>query len=80
MLSNVQFDTEEIRNQDRHWIHPWENFKTSKSVTRTIIASSEGIYLTDTDGNRLIDGPAGMWCPKRQWRPQPEESPAKPEG
>ncbi len=62
MLSNLPFDTDEIREQDRHWIHPWENFKTSKSVTRTIIARSEGIYLTDTDGNRLIDGPAGMWC------------------
>ena len=62
MLSNLHFDTDEIRAQDSHWIHPWENFKTAKSATRTIIAGSEGIYLTDTDGNRLIDGPAGMWC------------------
>ena len=62
MLSNLHFDTEQIREQDRHWIHPWENFQTAGTVARTIIARSEGIYLTDTEGNRLIDGPAGMWC------------------
>lgn len=62
MLSNLHFDTEEIREQDRHWIHPWENFKTAATAERTIIAGSEGIYLTDTEGNRLIDGPGGMWC------------------
>ena len=25
-------------------------------------ASGDGIYITDGDGKRLIDGPAGMWC------------------
>ena len=62
MISNLHFDTEQIREQDRHWIHPWENFQTVGTAARTIIARSEGIYLTDTEGNRLIDGPAGMWC------------------
>ena len=62
MISNLHFDTDRIREQDRHWIHPWENFNTAGTVARTIIARSEGIYLTDTEGNRLIDGPAGMWC------------------
>ena len=62
MLSNLHFDTDQIREQDRHWIHPWENFKTAGTDPRTIIARSDGIYLTDTEGNRLIDGPAGMWC------------------
>ena len=62
MISNLHFDTEQIREQDRHWIHPWENFQTAGTAARTIIARSEGIYLTDTEGNRLIDGPAGMWC------------------
>jgi len=60
--SNRPFDTDQIREQDRHWIHPWEDFKTAATVARTIIAHSEGIYLTDSDGNRLIDGPGGMWC------------------
>ncbi len=62
MRSNLPFDTEELRAQDRHWIHPWENFKGAADARRTIIAEAEGVYLTDSDGNRLLDGPCGMWC------------------
>ena len=59
MLSKPPFDTEQIREQDRHWIHPWENFKTAGTVERTIIARSEGIYLTDTYGPAIM--PATAW-------------------
>ena len=62
MPSNLPYDTEQARAQDRHWIHPWENFQTVHAIERTIIAESDGVYLTDTDGNRLLDGPGGMWC------------------
>lgn len=62
MVSNLHFDTEAIRERDRHWIHPWETFKAAGKAARTVIARSEGIYLTDTEGHRLIDGPGGMWC------------------
>ncbi len=62
MRSNLPFDTEELRAQDRHWIHPWENFKGAPGARRTIIAEAEGVYFTDSDGNRLLDGPSGMWC------------------
>ena len=37
----------------------WESRGDNK---RTVAISGEGIYLFDSDGNRLIDGPAGMWC------------------
>jgi adenosylmethionine-8-amino-7-oxononanoate aminotransferase len=60
--SNLHFETERLRAQDRHWIHPWEDFKIAGTVERTIAAQAEGIYIYDTDGNRLIDGPGGMWC------------------
>jgi adenosylmethionine-8-amino-7-oxononanoate aminotransferase len=59
MRSNLQFDTKRIREQDHHWVHPWESFKTLEKVEGTVITRSEGIYLYDSDGNRLIDGPAG---------------------
>ncbi len=62
MRSNPPFDTERARAQDRHWIHPWEDFRAAGAIERTIIARGEGIYVYDTDGNRLIDGPGGMWC------------------
>lgn len=54
--------TAELRHQDKHYIHPWENFETLDRNERTIITRSDGIYIYDSDGNRLIDGPGGMWC------------------
>jgi adenosylmethionine-8-amino-7-oxononanoate aminotransferase len=62
MRTNLPFDTEKLRAQDRHWIHPWENFKGTAGARRTIIVEAEGVYFTDSDGNRLLDGPGGMWC------------------
>ncbi len=61
-LVNLPFDTGRLHEQDRHWVHPWEDLKALSGAERTIIVQSEGIYLYDSDGNRLIDGPAGMWC------------------
>ena len=29
---------------------------------RTIVTQASGIYVYDSDGNKMIDGPAGMWC------------------
>ena len=55
-------DTATLRRQDNFYIHPWENIEKLGSNERTIISRSEGIYVYDSEGNRLIDGPAGMWC------------------
>ncbi len=55
-------DTAALRRQDNFYIHPWENIEKLGANERTIISRSEGIYVYDSDGNRLIDGPAGMWC------------------
>ena len=55
-------DTATLRRQDNFYLHPWENIEKLGTNERTIISRSEGIYVYDSDGNRLIDGPAGMWC------------------
>ena len=66
MLSNIddktQFDTATLQREDNLWLHPWEDLRDVGKNRRTVIARSEGVYLYDTDGNRLLDGPAGMWC------------------
>ena len=55
-----QITTEAILEMDRSVVHPWEAFSTEKT-DRTVIASGDGIYVLDNDGNRLLDGPSGMW-------------------
>jgi adenosylmethionine-8-amino-7-oxononanoate aminotransferase len=55
-------ETDRLQELDNAVVHPWENLQTLDDNHRTIVTRSEGIYIYDSDGNKLIDGPAGMWC------------------
>ncbi|MBX3575533.1 MAG: aminotransferase [Mesorhizobium sp.] len=46
----------------RHLVQPWPTAGQIGAEARTYIASGDGIYITGAHGERLIDGPAGMWC------------------
>ncbi len=54
--------TESIQKQDNQFLHPWEDLSNLGENRRTVISGADGIYIKDSDGNRMIDGPAGMWC------------------
>ena len=62
LIKEMTMKTSLVQQQDNRFIHPWEDVKHLDENQRTIISAGEGIYVTDSDGNRLIDGPAGMWC------------------
>ncbi|WP_116597908.1 aspartate aminotransferase family protein [Primorskyibacter marinus] len=45
-----------------HHMHP---FTTNDELTQKgarIITRADGVWLTDSDGNRILDGMAGLWC------------------
>ncbi|MBN9269905.1 MAG: aminotransferase, partial [Mesorhizobium sp.] len=46
----------------RHLVQPWPVAGSAGAEARALIGEGEGIFITDSDGKRLIDGPAGMWC------------------
>ncbi len=46
---------------DEHVVYPWEDVSVARS-SKTFLTRGEGIYVYDDAGNRLIDGPGGMWC------------------
>ena len=46
----------------RHLVQPWAMAGSIGTEARTLIGEGDGIYITDANGKRLIDGPAGMWC------------------
>ena len=53
----------EIADADRlYHLHPWEYLKDWKRSERFTVSRGEGIHLIDDNGNRFIDGPAGMWA------------------
>ena len=45
-----------------HLIQPWPVAGAIGAEARGLIGEGDGIYITDAEGRRLIDGPAGMWC------------------
>lgn len=52
-----------IRDWDNsHFVHPWEGMEDIGNNRRTFTEHGQGIYVTNDEGERLIDGPAGMWC------------------
>jgi putrescine aminotransferase len=60
---NVKYNTAEIRQKDKdHQIHPWTDFSTFEETGSLVIAESEGCYVYDSDGNKFLDGIAGLWC------------------
>ncbi len=45
-----------------HHMHPFsENAELAKKGVR-IMKSAKGVWLTDTEGHKIIDGMAGLWC------------------
>ncbi|MEP5731631.1 MAG: aminotransferase [Sulfitobacter sp.] len=56
-------DNTTVKNWDNtHFMHPWEGMDEMGENDRAFMESSDGIYVTNDVGTRLIDGPAGMWC------------------
>ena len=52
----------ELKQRDNQFIHPWEDIAKLGSNQRTLLDRGDGVYVYDSEGNRLLDGPAGMWC------------------
>ncbi|MDR6521157.1 adenosylmethionine-8-amino-7-oxononanoate aminotransferase [Variovorax paradoxus] len=45
-----------------HLIHPVSPWRVHEQRGPTVLASGEGAWLTDTNGHRLLDAFAGLWC------------------
>ncbi|MED5249095.1 MAG: aminotransferase class III-fold pyridoxal phosphate-dependent enzyme, partial [Pseudomonadota bacterium] len=54
-------DLSAVRRMDAHVVHPWESFDIP-NTGRTVLGVGDGYYVFDAKGNRLLDGPGGMWC------------------
>ncbi|HJP06121.1 MAG TPA: aspartate aminotransferase family protein [Arenicellales bacterium] len=55
--------TAQYRALDRaHFLHPFADHKRMHEAGARIIERADGVYLWDSDGNRLLDAMAGLWC------------------
>jgi len=46
----------------QHYLHPFTDYKALHARGARVIVRAEGVYLYDSDGNRILDGMAGLWC------------------
>lgn len=55
--------TEDYQAMDgaHHW-HPFSDTAELAAKGARVITRAEGVWLTDSDGNRILDGMAGLWC------------------
>ncbi|MEL7468930.1 MAG: aspartate aminotransferase family protein [Pseudomonadota bacterium] len=55
--------TEDYQAMDgaHHW-HPFTDTADLAAKGARVITRAEGVWLTDSDGNRILDGMAGLWC------------------
>ncbi|MEL6425568.1 MAG: aspartate aminotransferase family protein, partial [Pseudomonadota bacterium] len=55
--------TEELQSLDSaHHLHPFTDTAGLRQKGARVITSADGVYLTDNDGARILDGMAGLWC------------------
>src|SRR3954462_11639702 len=55
--------TERWQALDRqHYLHPFTDSKSLHAKGTRVIVPAEGVYLYDSDGQRILDGMAGLWC------------------
>jgi len=55
--------TAELQKLDAaHHMHPFTDANGLAAKGARIIKSAKGVYLTDSEGQQIIDGMAGLWC------------------
>ena len=63
MTLDIPNSTDEILTADTHLIQSFANLHGLKQQdARTAIVGAKGAYVTDSEGNDLIDGIGGLWC------------------
>ncbi|RBB95733.1 aspartate aminotransferase family protein, partial [Pseudomonas sp. MWU12-2115] len=55
--------TSQLRELDAaHHLHPFTDTASLNQQGARVMTWGEGVYLWDSDGNKIIDGMAGLWC------------------
>ena len=55
--------TSELQALDAaHHVHPFMDTKELNQKGARVITRAKGVWLTDSDGNEILDGMAGLWC------------------
>ncbi len=57
------YDTAAIQKLDTaHYMHPFTDHQALGEKGARVMVRGEGIYLWDSEGNKILDGMSGLWC------------------
>jgi putrescine aminotransferase len=60
---NTVVDTALIQALDSaHFLHPFTDFKDLATRGARVITNAEGIYVWDSEGDKMLDAMSGLWC------------------
>ncbi|OYY51534.1 MAG: aspartate aminotransferase family protein, partial [Halothiobacillus sp. 28-55-5] len=61
--NTMPLTTCEVQTLDSaHYMHPFTDHKALAAKGARVITRGEGVYIWDSEGNKIIDGMAGLWC------------------
>jgi putrescine---pyruvate transaminase len=57
------YDTRALQAADSaHYLHPATDHRALAEIGARIIVRGDGIYIWDSEGNRILDAMSGLWC------------------
>jgi putrescine aminotransferase len=63
MIRTTPRTTQEWQAADAaHFLHPFTDFQSLAKKGSRIITGAENIYLTDSEGQHILDAMSGLWC------------------
>ncbi len=60
-MENQHFDPL-VATDIAHHMHPFTDYAQMQTEGTRIITHADGHYIYDSNGNRILDGMAGLWC------------------
>jgi putrescine---pyruvate transaminase len=58
-----RYDTRALQAADSaHYLHPATDHRALAEIGARIIVRGDGVYIWDSEGNRILDAMSGLWC------------------
>jgi putrescine---pyruvate transaminase len=62
-IATHQLSTRDIQDMDSaHFIHPFTDHGELATRGARVIVKSEGVYVWDSEGEKMLDAMSGLWC------------------
>ncbi|MFA6042001.1 MAG: aminotransferase, partial [Methylophilus sp.] len=60
---NNRYNTADLQRRDSaHYMHPFTDTQQLVEQGARIITHADGVYIWDSEGNKILDGMSGLWC------------------